>query len=211
MKSYDNTILTNEARKDYQEFIDVMKKLVPDMMNRKISEANVQQAFVFDRVHDLYEEGDSILSVGCFEDTAYAALVEWGYEIDGIDPDVDGNTLESFFNSTDKKYNIIFSTSVIEHVQNDEQFIDMICKLLKSGGYAVLTTDFRDDYTPTMPLPYTDLRFYTKKDLEVRLLKIIEENGCRLINQPSWEGKPDFHYQGHDYSFATLVFRKIDV
>lgn len=92
-----------------------------------------------------------------------------------------------------------------------EQFISEICQLLKPGGYGILTTDFREDYTLTMPLPYTDLRFYTSKDLGVRLYSVLEKNGCDLVNSSSWNGEPDFHYQGHDYSFATFVFRKKNV
>lgn len=208
---YFNRLLTDNARKEFQPTIDLMWNLCPDMMSRKIPEANVQQAFVFKAVVDFYSPFDSILSVGCFEDTAYASLVEYGYDIIGIDPMIDGSTLDDFFKTSPTQYNIIFSTSVIEHVKDDEQFIDEICKLLKPGGYAILTTDFRNDYTPSMPLPYTDVRFYTEKDLSSRLESVLERNGCSYVGDADWTGKPDFLYQGHKYSFATLVFRKDNV
>lgn len=210
MKSL-NRLLTNEDRKEYQPTIDLMWNLCPDMMSRKIPEANVQQAFVLKAVVDLYSEHDDVLSVGCYEDTAFASLVEYGYNIQGIDPADNGMNLEDFYKTSPAQYNIIFSTSVIEHVVDDELFIDHICKLLKPGGYAVLTTDFRNDYNPNMLLPYTDVRFYTKIDLSVRLAAILEGNNCSYVGKTDWNGEPDFLYQGHTYSFATMVFRKDNV
>lgn len=203
-----NRLLTDKDRENYKPIIDKMWKLCPDMMSRKIPEANVQQAFVYDLVGELISTDKRVLSIGCFEDTAYESLLKRGWEIVGIDPDTDGNTLDSFYKSTTKDFDIVFSTSVLEHVQDDELFITQICDLLSPGGYAILTTDFRNDYVPGFPLPNTDVRFYTRYDLEVRFKSLLEKCGCFYVGETNWIGQPDFHYQGHNYSFATIVFRK---
>jgi len=202
-----NRILTNIDRDNYKLTVDTMFKLCPEMMARKVSLANVQQAFVFDKVTDFYKDGDSILSVGCFEDTAYCSLLEYGYEVVGIDPEINYD-LHTFSVIHPTKYNIIFSTSVIEHVKDDEQFINDICYMLDSGGYGILTMDFKDEYKVGDPLPYSDVRFYTRYDLETRLVSILNKNQCELLDKPDWSGKDNFTYQGHQYSFATFVFRR---
>jgi len=209
MEYWDNRLLNDVARDQYSNTIAKMWELVPDMMSRKIERANVQQAFVFDRVRQLYCGDDEVLSVGNYEDTAWAALVADNIPVLGIDPLTNGDTLNSFYSRTvDIGFDIIFSTSVIEHVENDEQFIDQICKLLNHGGYGVITMDFQESYKPGQVLPATAVRFYTKYDLEVRLKKILEANNCKYICEGDWTGEPDFWYQGHTYNLATMVFQK---
>ncbi len=57
-------------------------------MSKKIPEANVQQAFVFDTVYRFLKEYNSpkILCVGSYEDTAAMSLKRMGYKIEDIDP-----------------------------------------------------------------------------------------------------------------------------
>jgi len=210
IQSWCNTLLNDEARYQYTMAIQNMKELCPEMMSRKIDRANVQQAFVCQFVASHYVPGYNVLSVGCYEDTAYETLRKMEIPVLGIDPMVDGNTLDSFFWKSDPKrlFNIIFSTSVIEHVDDDETFIRQICNLLKPGGYACITMDFLDSYSPGQEMPATAVRFYTESDLEHRLRDIIESNGCKYLGDTNWTGTPDFWYQGHTYSLATMVFYK---
>lgn len=205
-----NRILTDSDRKALSSSIEFMIEVCPEMMSRKIAEANVQQAFVFDfvRMLSMYKKDAKIISVGCFEDTAFETLKKRDYNIIGIDPAIDFD-LHSYLNG--KRiggYDIAFSTSVIEHVKNDEEFIRDMCILLNNGGYGVLTTDFKEDYKKGDPLPYSDERFYTRYDLEVRLRGVIRSEECDLLDEPDYSGKDNFVYQGHHYSFATFVFRK---
>ena len=46
-----NRILDNKARTLYAPAIEKLTELVPKTMSKKIAEANVQQAFVFDTVY----------------------------------------------------------------------------------------------------------------------------------------------------------------
>ncbi|MBU1935138.1 FkbM family methyltransferase, partial [Patescibacteria group bacterium] len=206
-----NRILDNKARELYNPIIAKLFTLAPEMMARKIPEANVQQAFVLDTV-ERFAAGITnprLLCVGCYEDTAVASLKVLGYRIDEIDPALNYD-LNTFFNlpTTQKaSYDIIFSTSVIEHVQDDESFVRQIEGLLTQGGVAIITCDYNDTYRQGDYIPQEDFRLYTQGDFRERLMPMIPN--CTLVDTPQWDcPEPDFVYAGCHYTFATLVFRK---
>ena len=206
-----NRILDNQARTYYQPVISRLFSLVPDMMARKIPEANVQQAFVLDTVERLAETINSpkILCVGSYDDTAASGLKALGYTMDEIDPalNYDLNTFFHLPTTCKSHYDIVFSTSVIEHVDDDEMFVRQISELLAPGGVAIITCDYNDQYKLGSLKPQEDFRLYTKKDLMERLLLRMED--CSLVDNPAWEcPNPDFTYAGCRYTFATFVVRK---
>jgi len=209
-----NRILDDHARFDYQPVIEQMTVFLPHMMARKIPKANVQQAFVLDSVYKFIKTKShpKILCVGSYEDTAAASLKMLGYRIVEIDP-VLNYDLDTFFHlptTLKENYDIIFSTSVIEHVEDDETFISQIAELLEPGGVCILTCDYNNNYKPGDRLPKTDIRFYTKKDFLERLIPCAK--GCLLIDDPRWdESLPDFIYDGCLYSFATLTLQKVEL
>jgi SAM-dependent methyltransferase len=181
-------------------------------MSKKIERANVQQAFVFDTVWRFTKEYDhpKMLCAGSYEDTASMSLQKAGFTVQEIDPMIN-YFLQDFFNkpSTAKNfYDIIFSTSVIEHDPDDKSFIECIENLLAPGGLAVITCDYKDGWKPGEPKPEVDARFYTKYDLEKRLTSYLKNS--ELIDEPHWDcPNPDFNYLGkYQYTFATFVFRK---
>lgn len=208
-----NRLLNDKDRENYKPLIDDMFRVCPITMKRKIDRANIQQAFILDQVLTSIKSLDrpNILSVGCYDDTAHEYLLNKPLskriDIIGIDPEINVD-LRSFRNINHDKFDIVFSTSVIEHVPDDEGFLDDICKILDIGGVGILTMDFNNDYRVGDKLPQTDLRFYTKKDLEFRLTKILTDNECDLVDVPDWSGEPEFTHDGCNYSFATFVFRK---
>jgi SAM-dependent methyltransferase len=207
-----NTVLDDMARRHYRPVIDMMFAVVPDMMRRKIFTANVQQAFVLAATLQLTPspERAKVLCVGSYEDTACETLLAMGYDVEGIDPNVNGQDLSAFLRahpSAPGTYTTIFSTSVIEHVPDDEGFARDIASLLAPGGVAVLTCDYRDAWQPGEPLPPTDERFYRSIDLRSRLPAAM--TGCTFIDDPEWERfAPDFNYGTCSYSFASLCLRK---
>ncbi len=206
-----NRILDNTARIQYKPSIDTLFTLVPNMMARKIPEANIQQAFVLDTVYKFASKFalPKVLCVGSYEDTAAAALKRLGFRIDEIDPLLNYNLDEFFHKPSTKKgsYHIIFSTSVLEHVKNDELFIKQIIELLTPGGITILTCDYNDHYKPGDRIPQEDFRFYTQKDFNQRILPLLKD--CSLVDSPQWDcPDPDFSYGGCQYTFATLVFQK---
>lgn len=205
-----NRILDNLARQQYKSAIDKLFELVPDQLSMKIYEANIQQAFVMDTVQKFAKKDSKILCVGSFEDTAAGALKKSGFVMDEIDPAInyDLDTFCQLPTTLKGSYDIIFSTSVIEHVPDDELFLKQIAGLLAPDGIGVLTCDFKDDYIKGDPLPETNLRFYTEKDLKNRIVPLLED--CQLVDETCWQNaKHDFFYAGYfNYAFASLVFRK---
>jgi len=210
-ESFFNRILNNGAREQYAKVIKLLCQLCPDEMSRKIPEANIQQAFVFETVRNLSANfpHPRILSVGSYEDTAYIGLQKIGYTVEGIDPvlNYDLTTFLSKPGVKENKYDIIFSTSVIEHVKDDNQFVKEIAGLLKPGGFAILTCDYKQDYKPGDKIPWVDFRFYTPHDLEERLPGNMKD--CEIFGDHNWEcSQPDFWFENINYTFATFVAKK---
>ena len=207
-----NRILDNKARALYKPAIDKLMELVPEAMSRKIPEANVQQGFVFDTVYRYLPQyqNPAILCVGSFEDTASVSLIKMGCKIEEIDPVMNYSLQEYFALPATLKHShdIIFSTSVIEHVADDESFIRQVADLLALGGLAIITCDYKEGWKPWEPKPECDERLYTQWDLRARLLPLM--SGCRLVDEPQWDcPNPDFTLAGrHKYTFATFVVRK---
>jgi hypothetical protein len=200
-----NRLLTNVDRHNYEPLIREMTEACPDIMARKIPEANVQQAWVLDMVRRTRSK--SMLCVGCFEDTAYHTLEVHGWDVEGIDSALD-MSLAGYRKRVGAQFPCVFATSVIEHVSNDDQFIRDLCDSLEHGGTCILTADFKEGWRKGQPVPATNQRFYTSADI-ARIGKILTEKGCYFVDKPDTSGAPDFHYQGHDYSFIGLIFKKL--
>jgi GT2 family glycosyltransferase/SAM-dependent methyltransferase len=206
-----NVALDNVERSRYAHDVDEMTESVPEIMSKKIAEANVQQAFVKSSVEH-FADGRrdlNILCVGSFEDTAYETLKKNGYSITAIDPavDMDLSTFYGLRSTAKSSFDIIFSTSVMEHVENDELFVSEMTDLLAVGGVAILTTDFNDGYGEGDVKPYTDYRLYTIRDILLRLVPLM--HSCGLVGPHFWQrSSPDFTFEGARYSFVSLVFRK---
>jgi SAM-dependent methyltransferase len=171
-------------------------------------------AFVFDSAYNLSQkQSTKILSVGAFEVTAAIALKKLGFQIEFIDPVINYD-LSTFMTKPSLKgqnYDVIISTSVIEHVKDDEKFIKDIAFLLKVGGWGILTCDFKNDYKEGDDIPDEDFRFYTKKDLNERLLANIPN--CKIVGNPVWDcDYYDFLYHNkYQYTFASFVFTKVSL
>jgi len=206
-----NRILDDKARELYTPVIDTLTTLVPKTMAKKIARANVQQAFVFDTVYRYlsHYKNPKLLCVGCYEDTASMSLIKMGHTVEEIDP-INYYLQEYFTKPTTVKnsYNIIFSTSVIEHDPDDVSFVRCITDLLAPGGVAIITCDYKDGWKPGEPKPDVDARLYTKHDLRDRLLPLM--SNCHLVDEPQWDcPNPDFNYLGkYQYTFATFVVKK---
>jgi SAM-dependent methyltransferase len=207
-----NRILDDNARALYTPTVDLLMKALPRTMDKKIARANVQQAFVFDTVYRSLGNYNkpSLLCVGSYEDTASMLLIKMGFTVEEIDPMINYFLQEYYTKPSTKKesYDIVFSTSVIEHDPDDKSFLECIEGLLAPGGIAVITCDYKDGWVAGEPKPEVDARFYTKKDMEERMLSYIPQ--CELVDEGDWDcPNPDFYYLNkYQYTFATFVFRK---
>lgn len=206
-----NGILDNAARVHYMPAIQDLFDLAPETMVAKIPVANVQQAFVYDSVLRYTPNGRArMLCVGSYDDSACVALKRLGFDIDEIDPAVNGLDLEKFMALPTTKlasYDVVFSTSVLEHVPGDERFMAQIADLLKPGGAAVLTCDFKDRQAADEKIIPGDHHWYTQQDLLERILPVMK--GCSLVDVPQWaSAEPDFQFLGYRYTFASFVVQK---
>jgi SAM-dependent methyltransferase len=207
-----NRILDDKARDLYEPAIIKLFELAPSTMSKKIARANVQQAFVFDTAFRFLKDYPSpkLLCVGSYEDTASMGLRKMGYNVDEVDPMINYFLQEFYTKPTTKKsfYDIVFSTSVIEHDPDDQSFIECIEGLLALNGIAVITCDYKDGWKHGELKPDVDARFYTKEDLENRLLSYLKNS--TLLDEPNWNCiNPDFLFEGkYQYTFATFCFQK---
>tara|TARA_Y100000310_G_scaffold293701_1_gene323495 strand:+ start:2605 stop:3342 length:738 start_codon:yes stop_codon:yes gene_type:complete len=209
VKKCFNRILNDEARHLYTPVIKELFEVAPDILERKIPDANVQQAFILDTVRHFTPKNGSILGVGTFDDTAWEVLVRQHsdeYTLVGVDPNY-GTDLNSEWTNSKQKYDMIFATSVIEHVPDDLLFIRQMVDLLKPGGVITLTADYHPNYYPGMTIVPGLSRFYTENDLRVRLPQTIP--GCQFVDEPDWICEHiDFFNWGVYYTFATFTVRK---
>ncbi len=209
-----NKMLDNRSRIAYADALAELKTCAPDMIARKIERANIQQAFALDTAHRFLADCPNarILAAGSFEDTAVATLRAQGFHIEEVDPNVNGMTLTDFYVSPKARlgsYDLVLSVSVLEHVEDDLQFVRIISEFLRPGGLAVLTVDFAEGWRPGKKKPEVDHRLYTTKEITTWLMRGIGD--CALIDPPTWrEGEEDFEYEGSRYGFAGFVFRKLD-
>lgn len=203
-----NRLLTNQDREDLKPQIEIMQAKATDMMSRKIPEANVQQAWVRKLVLDTGMP--KVFCVGRFEDTAFESLAaEFVFPaMHGIDPQLDMDLATYRAKFSNDRFQCVFATSVIEHVPDDTAFIRDLCAILEPDGVCILTADFKNGWKPGDPLPASNVRMYTPQDI-ARIIQLLESEGCYLVDRPNLEGAPDFHYQGHDYSFVSIVFKKL--
>lgn len=208
-----NRVLTDIDRKLFSPTCDFMQKTWPELYSRKIPDSLVQFAFAFDMTLDRSEEfavhdlSPFTLCAGSYEDIVGECLKIEKFAVIGIDP-VLNCELHTFALRTSLKFDMVVSASVLEHVENDEEFVADCCNLLVHGGYGVFTMDFKADWTPGQPVPYTSRRFYTPSDLTGRLRDVLRANSCDLVQEPDYTGRDRFIWDGINYSFATWVFKK---
>jgi SAM-dependent methyltransferase len=206
MTTLQNIILDDTSREVYKDVIAEMKTALPEMMSRKINRANVQQAWMLNTIRKVAQIEDVLLSVGSYEDTAYEMLRKDGYSVIGIDPVLNYDVGE-YAKLSKEKFDVVFSTSVIEHVADDEQFITDMASLLKHNGYGFFTCDFNNDY-PRACKPLVDERLYTINDLTIRIPNLLLRVGCEIVGSVDYSGTIDFEYEGCMYAFATVCFKK---
>lgn len=209
-----NKVLTDKDREYHKDTIDLMYRVLP-MSGHKITDAMVQEAFVYDVAISFLPprtKAPRILAAGAYHDVAAELLRYNGYGVYDVDPAINydlHNYITLLPNHFNNMYDGIVSTSVLEHTTNDIEFIDDCCALLKKGGICVMTMDFKDDWKDGQAVPYTSNRFYTQVRLNY-LRQILIDNDCDLVDEPDWSGKDRFVWDGINYSFASFVFKKKD-
>lgn len=208
-----NRVFIDADRERYADTIDRMRRYWPQMFARKIPQSMVQFAFAYQTALDIDNankdtDGATVLAAGSHEDIATECLKLDGFAVVGIDP-VINEDLHSFVTRAKfAKFDYVVSASVLEHVENDEEFVADCCNLLYPGGYGIFTMDFKDSWHQGERVPTTSRRFYTTADLTHRLVSVLNRHDCVLLDEPNYTAIDNFNWEGIQYSFASFVFRK---
>lgn len=132
-------------------------------------------------LHEISNQAPLVLDIGCGH-KPYADLFK-GCHYQGMDcttvdasPDMVGDATKIPFQNA--IFDIVFSTQVIEHVPNPQEMIRECHRVLKLGGFLILTGPF---YWPLHEEPYDFYRF-TKYGFE---------NLLREAGFSHWEIRPD--------------------
>jgi hypothetical protein len=205
-----NRILSKKDLDTYKSSINNLIKIAPDMMSEKDPQAINQQAFVFSAILNLIKnKKDKLLCIGNFQDPTYESLYKLGYNIVGVDP-VLNYTLDNFIKkkSTIKRsYDLIFATSVLEHIKDDINFINKCQILLDKGGILILTCDYKNDYNINDPLPGTNFRFYNRKSINIILKKFPYLKPIDTLDLDT--DNKNYYGDNIKYTFCCLVLKKV--
>ena len=118
------------------------------------------------------------LDFGCGRTSLLSSLLEKeGIACDYYDPIYHPDTLED-----DKKYDLIVSTEVFEHLHQPREVFENLLEKLNSGGYLVIQTEFHANNEEAFkkwwyPQDSTHIVFFRSKTFQV----LCEQYGCRFV------------------------------
>lgn len=182
------------------------------------------------------------LDVGCGDGYNLEALSKWGLQGDGVDiskraieiaksKNLPGINLinDDFMNFNANPYRLCFLLTTLEHIKNDKEFLEKVCRLSEAGGLFILSV-------PANPKAYGfsdymagHYRRYSKSGIT----ELSESTGFSLIrfmsvgfpvgNFQRWfydnvnkiiYGRPEFNSHSNEYigiekqyAHFTLIFR----
>ncbi|NOR55607.1 MAG: methyltransferase domain-containing protein [Sulfurovum sp.] len=124
------------------------------------------------------KEAKTVLDFGCGRSTLLASMLEKeGFVCDVYDPIYHPNTLDD-----SKKYDLIVSTEVFEHLHQPREVFESLIERLEEGGYLALQTQFHPNDVEQFKKWYyhqdaTHIVFFRAKTFDV----LCEQNDCELI------------------------------
>jgi len=72
----------------------------------------------------------------------------------------------------DRMFNMVYLIEVIEHVEDDEKFLSECFRVLKNGGYLILTTPNREKEPLNPNIHHGHVRHYTKEEISNKLMSV---------------------------------------
>lgn len=106
----------------------------------------------------------------------------------------------------DETFDIVYSISVIEHIQEDLQAVTEAIRVLKPNGYLIFTCDFSNTQKP---LIQDQLRLYSREYLENTLFPAIAKYRTFPIdNYDFTKNEENVWWNGSNYNFAIVSVKK---
>lgn len=185
----------------------------PALWGRKIPGALFQYSYLLGMLTELGANNANVLVVGGYEDPiadyCHRTPGQFRY-VQEVDPCINGLDLHGFLENHSYvcgTFDFVVAASVLEHVEEDSEFLDDILRALKPDGVALLTVDYKNDWRRGDPLVPTQLRFYT--EYELNCLADYINDRVAWIEEKDWFPIGNyFHFGGVDYAFAAMTFRK---
>lgn len=148
------------------------------------------------------------IDVGCGVGTIAFYLAEKKVKVDGFDVSsrainlcnrykkISGEKNARFYNldieklNIKSKYQLIVCTEVIEHLKNDERFVKKLSSICQTNGYLILSTPSQNAplYKLGMLDDFDKQVGHIRRYNETNLIKIIEDNGFKVIEIKKVEG-----------------------
>lgn len=134
----------------------------------------------------------------------------------GVDfdyPGYDGKTLPF----ADESQDYVFSSHCLEHIEDYEQAIKEWYRVLKIGGYLIVTVPHKDLYEKKLQIPSQwnadHKRFYEACDLLIELYDSLETNSYRIVHLRDNDDNFDYTIPANQHSGGCyeieLVIKKI--
>ena len=157
-----------KASKHYQNFSD--QKMRYDLHENDEDDAGYQAYFkrFLDFVLPQISDVRTALDFGCGRSTLLAQMLEQHtIDCDSYDPIYHPDTLQK-----DKKYDLIVSTEVFEHLHQPKEVFESLTERLEEGGYLALQTQFHPKDTEAFKKWYyhqdpTHIVFFTAKTFKM--------------------------------------------
>lgn len=136
--------------------IENLRASDPELWSRKIPGALMQYVWAWEMVEGAVSATDGpqtlrVLVIGGYEDPIVPLLKQEDFaEVTVIDPNLGTPPFEEWVNGQEwvigkiPSFDIILSLSVLEHVPDGPRFLRRIARLLRPGGAAILTCDFKE-------------------------------------------------------------------
>jgi len=162
----------------YKDFKDqeMRYNLHDNNENSEGYKAYFQRFLDFSMPH-IMQEG-SALDFGCGKTTLLSKMLEKkGFECDYYDPIYYPNILSEY-----KKYNLIVSVEVFEHLHKPRKVFENLVQRLEEGGHLIIQTEFHSDNIEKFKQWYyhqdfTHIVFFRIKTFEI----LCEQFKCKII------------------------------
>ncbi len=153
---------------------------------------------LIDLVEQYVPKKSRILEVGCGTGKILSLLNELDYECQGVEPSYTGYNLANnlspgrIFNGTlidfmnvkgkDQKFDCILLFDVLEHLENDQQDLNLIYKLVSQGGYVIFSVPADPALWSKLDEEVFHFRRYTIESIS----HLIANSGLKIIKITYW-------------------------